>query len=311
MSKSKVLIIALVVCLIILGAGAFLIFGNNIGLTYANADKYTAGETTVSGTVENLDVAWKSGNVRIEYHEGEGIRVTETGNRTISGDDRLRWWLDGATLRIQYAKSGRFVLIDTLDKTLTVSLPEGTELKKAKIHTTSGDLDIPKLTSEDTELTVTSGNINVLADTQRMTVSATSGDLNVRLAGDTDTVTIGVTSGRISAELGNAKRATVSSTSGDMQISGRIGEADISATSGNISVRFDAFDRLSVKTTSGDVRAVLPETPGFTCTATVTSGKIETGIQMTKNGDTYVCGDGSKSCNIKTTSGNIRIDKAE
>ena len=35
MKKSKILVIALIVLLVALGAGAILIFGNNIGLTYA------------------------------------------------------------------------------------------------------------------------------------------------------------------------------------------------------------------------------------------------------------------------------------
>ena len=311
MKKSKVLMIALVACLVVLGVGAVLIFSNNIGLTYANADQYTAGETTVTGTVENLDVNWLSGNVRVEYHTGEGIRVAETGNKTIAGDDQLRWWLDGTTLRIQYAKSGRIRLLDNLEKTLTVSLPEGTVLKTAKIHTTSGDLDIPKLTADETELTVTSGNVNAAADTRKMTVSATSGDLNVRLEGETDTVSIGVTSGSISAELGTVKKLTIKSTSGNIRVSGRADDAEISATSGTVNVWFGVFRNLKISVTSGDVTAALPENPGFSCTAEVTSGNIDFGFAMAKEGNTYYCGDRSGNCTIKTTSGNIRINKAD
>ena len=296
MKKSRILIIALIVCLVGLGAGALLIFSDSIGLTYANAEKYTAGETTVTEPVENLNVNWKSGNVKIVYHAGEGIRVSETGNREIKGEDELRWWLDGATLRIQYAKSGRFRLF---------------VLKSAKIHTTSGDLDIPALNADETELEVTSGDIKAAADTRTMKVSATSGDLDITLTGETDTVAIDVTSGRINAELENAKRVTVKSTSGGIRVTGKAGEAEVSATSGNIDVRFSTIERLKINVTSGDVVAALPETPGFTCEATMTSGSFKSDIAVTNNGNTYTCGDGSMKCEIHTTSGNIRIAKAD
>lgn len=313
MRKSKALMIALVVVLVALGVCAILVFSNNVGLTYANAERYTAGETTVTGAVDNLDVNWKSGNIAVEYHSGSGIIVTETGNRAITGDDQLRWWLDGTTLRIQYAKSGRFRLFDTLEKSLTVSLPEGTELKTAKIHTTSGSINVPKLTADETEVTVTSGNVNAAADTRKIKVSATSGDLNIRLPGKTDDVKIEVTSGRISAEIADAKTVRVNSTSGDIQVSGRAGKAEISATSGKINVGLDAFEDLDIHVTSGDVRAVLPEDPGFVCEASMTSGEFNySGFsRVSKEGRNYTFGEGVSRCTIHTTSGSIRVEKAE
>ena len=312
MNKSKIIVIALIVCLVALGVGAVLIFGNNLGLTYANADQYTAGDATVTGTVENLDVNWKSGSIKIEYHSGSEIRVTETGNRTISGDDQLRWWLDGTTLRIQYAKSGRFHIIDTLNKTLTISLPEGIVLKTAKIHTTSGDMDIPQLTADETELTVTSGNVRATADTRKMTVRATSGDLNISLPGNAEAVTFEVTSGKITADIGYAEKLSIHGTSSDINFYGKAGDADIKTTSGAVSVRFLTFRTLNIDVTSGNVTAALPENPGFTLDAKMTSGKLNyEGIAFTRGGDVYSCGDGSGRCSIHTTSGDIRIMKAD
>ncbi len=314
MRKSKFLIIALVVVLVILGGCAVLIFSDNIGLTYAHADKYTAGEKTFTETVENLDVTWKSGNIRIEYNNSNEIRLTETGNKAMSEDDRLRWWLDGTTLRIQYAKSGRFVIFDTLQKELTISLPEGIVLKTAEIHTTSGDMDIPALAADEAKLSVTSGNVKAIADVRTLEVSATSGELDIHAIGETDSVTIKVTSGRITAALDDAKRASVKSTSGDITVSGKVGEADIDATSGKINARLDAFRKLKIEVTSGDVKATLPENDGgFTCAASMTSGDFNySGFnKVSKDGKTYTFGDGKNDCTIKTTSGNIDIVSAD
>ena len=314
MKKSKVLTIILVVLLVALGAGTIWIISENTGLTYAHADRYTAGEAALTEKVENLDVDWTSGDIRIEYHTGSEIRVTESGNREITGDDQVRWWLDGATLRIRYAKSGRFRLFDTLKKTLTLSLPEGTVLKTAEIHTTSGDMDIPGLNADEAKLSVTSGNVKAVADVRTLEVGATSGDLDIRAAGATDSVTIKVTSGRITAAMDHAKRVSAKSTSGGITVTGRVGEAEISVTSGTIDVKLDAFRKLNIEATSGNVKAALPENDGgFTCTASMTSGNFDySGFERSsKDGGTYTFGDGKNECTIRTTSGDIRIVKAD
>ena len=70
---------------------------------------------------------------------------------------------------------------------------------------------------------------------------------------------------------------------------------------------FDSFDALSISSTSGDVRADLPEKPGFTAEMKATSGKIRYDLPLTKEGRTYVCGDGSGRLSISTTSGDITL----
>ena len=148
MTKSRTFTVALIVVLILLAASAWLMFGRTAaGMSYPDADKYTVGNTTVTRPVNNLYVDWTSGQVNIEYHDGTGVIVSETANRALSEDDMLRWWLDGDTLRIRFAKSG-FRISVNLDKHLTVSLPKGTVLKSADIGTTSGDLFIPALAAD-------------------------------------------------------------------------------------------------------------------------------------------------------------------
>ena len=48
------------------------------------------------------------GSVTLARHAGSTIEIAETAPGAISGDRALRWWLDGDTLRVQYAKSGFF-----------------------------------------------------------------------------------------------------------------------------------------------------------------------------------------------------------
>ena len=336
MKKSTITTAALAVCLAALAVCAWLMFSGSVslagGITYPNADKYTAGDAKISGSVNSLFIDWTEGRVNIEYHAGSGVTVSETADRALSEDDKLRWWLDGDTLRIRYAKSGFRFSLTSLNKVLTVSLPEGTVLKSADIGSTSGDLNIPALAADEIRLDSTSGNITAATEAKKLTVSATSGSIDVRQDGDAGAVTLGSTSGSIACALGSAKDVAADSTSGSVSLtlsgsadnvslhstSGEIGaeiasagKAEISSTSGNVTVKLSAFGSLKIGSTSGSVTARLPAEPGLTCTADTTSGSFSSDLALAKDGNRYTCGDGSAAVSIDTTSGNIRLEKAE
>jgi hypothetical protein len=71
---------------------------------------------------------------------------------------------------------------------------------------------------------------------------------------------------------------------------------------------FSPLDGTKIHATSGSISATLPELPGLSGRVSTTSGSFETGLPLTKNGDTYSCGDGSMHFDISTTSGSVRIN---
>lgn len=330
MNKSKLLTWGLIIILLALGACVWFMFGGiNIGsaFSYANAEKYTAGDTVITSPVEALDVNWTEGFVKIEYHAGSDIRVSETSPKQLSDDNRLHWWLDGTTLRIQYAKAG-INLAWNLQKTLTVSLPEGTVLKSAGIKATSADMTVSGLVAEEVLLISTSGNITASTVTPTLAVITTSGDQNIRQDSVIDTVALGSTSGNIACTLDVAGSVKIESTSGGIGLTvtdaadtvqmgstsgnvypslASVNKADFSSTSGTITAVIGAFSDLKINSTSGNVTATLPGTPGFTGSISSVSGSFSSDLQLAKNGKTYTCGDGSGTVSIGTTSGDIRI----
>ena len=322
--------IALIIVLFALAAAAWFLFGSTVGgIDYADADRYTAGDATVTGRVENLFIDWTAGEVSIATHSGSGVIISETANKALGDGDRLRWWLDGTTLRIRYAKAGLRLSLN-LEKKLTVSLPEGTVLKSADICSTSGDLKIPALAAEEIRLGSTSGGISaVTSSAKKLSASSTSGGIALRQDDDADTVELHSTSGGIACALNNVKTVTGDSTSGGIALtvdgragavklgttSGGIGLAvasadtvEASSTSGSVTGSVASFTDLKAGSTSGSITLQLPAEPGFTCKAGTTSGSFSSDLPLTKNGDTYTCGNGSARCSISTTSGNIRID---
>ena len=314
MSRDQIIKIAMVVCVVVLLCAVIVtstgLFGGSGISGYANAEKYTSGDTEFTDEIRNLDINWTAGKVIVAYHAGSTATLRETAKRQLSDDEKLQWWIDGDTLRVQFTKPG--IRWNMPEKELTITLPEGIELKQAAIHTTSGDIEIPAMRAELLVLDSTSGDIRAAAEAKNAEINATSGDQSIRLSGEADIVRINSTSGNISAEVGKAAIFEVASTSGGITMkASECGEAKANSTSGNIQADLKKLDKLNIGATSGNVTVKLPEEPGFTARVDTTSGAFTCDIALTQDGSKYVCGDGSAQVNIDTTSGSVRLEPVE
>ena len=313
MNRNQVLKIAMIVCAAVLicsvAVTATGIFGQISG--YADAEKYTAGDAEIAAEVKNLDINWTSGKVTVAYHGKSTVELRETSRTALGGDQKMRWLLDGDTLRVQYSRPG-LRIFGNPEKELTVILPEGTELKTAGFSLTSGNLIIPGLKAESLNISATSGDISAEAETDSAGIGTTSGNIALKLKGRTESVKAGSTSGSILVEAEETGTINAGSTSGNIEVRADASrETKIGATSGTIRVRLLKTERLEVGTTSGDVTAALPTAPGFTAKIDTVSGSVDTAAALVKNGKEYSCGDGSARISIGTTSGDVRIEAAE
>lgn len=331
MSRS-ILKIACGLCVIALVACGVQILGKSmhLGFHYANAEQYSAGGATLDGAVKNLDISWLDGAVNIAYHAQNTVEIAETAPKPISGDKALRWWLDGDTLRIRYCKSGFFSL-HGLEKTLTLTLPEGVALDSVGIDATSADVNVPRLEANAVTADLTSGDLDLrlsgaaeqvklcgtsaglrvtLADAKSVTVSTTSGAIVLDETGAAESVSLSSTSGSIRMNVADAGTVNVTTTSGAIALEGGAArKARLGSTSGAIDIRLTAFDDLRVNSTSGGVTAALPTAPGFHADIDTTSGSFDSAIALSREGSRYTCGDGSASVEIGTTSGDVRLEE--
>ena len=295
--------------------------------SYPNAAKYAAGDTEISKKVSALDVEWVSGRVSIVYHSDNTVELKETSKQKISDDMRMRWWLDGETLHVRFAKPG-FRQISVQQKDLTITLPEDIELTNVSIQATSADIIIPFLKTDSLKLDVTSGDITATAEAGTVSSAATSGNLDLTVTGKVKEISAGASSGTIEIQAETADRLTAkstsgcirvkakslgeflaSSTSGDISIeTGKAKRVSVSSTSGRVDAEADRFEALSITATSGDVTVSLPENPGFTAKLSTASGDIRCDLPLTKQGSLYVCGNGSGELSISTTSGDIVVN---
>lgn len=312
MNRDQKIKIAMVVCAVVLACAVILTatgwFGGGGFGSYANADKYTAGGTEISETVKNLEVHWTSGKITVAYG-GNTVKLEETAKRELKDDEKLQWWLDGDTLRVQFTRPG--IRLNMPGKELTITLPEGTEFDSASLQLTSGDLEVPAIKAGKLELASTSGDITAAAEVKTGDFNSTSGNVKITLTGEADSVGIGSTSGSVSLEGEKVKTVKAGSTSGGIGVTlAETEKVKAGSTSGNITITLQDFSELEAGATSGSVNVKLPEEPGFTAEIGMTSGKLSSDIALSKDGDKYICGDGSRRVKIGTTSGNVRIEPA-
>lgn len=294
--KTNLLKLIAAVCVVALLACGLLVLFRSVrnGLNYANAEKYTAGGAEIDGAVRNLAVDWVDGEVNIAYHDKDTVEIAETASKAISGDEALRWWLDGDTLRIRYAKSGfslrKLFSFNNRGKKLTVTLPEGAALGDVGIHVTSGNVTVPDLAADQVK------------------IDLTSGDLAIRQTGTTERMELGSTSGNIDAVLSDVGNLVVDVTSGDIRVEGGAAtKTSIESTSGKIDVTLAAFEELKIEATSGNITAALPSKPGYRAEVDTTSGSFDYTVALARDGKAYTCGDGSARLEIDSTSGNVRL----
>ncbi len=314
------------VCAIVLLAAA----GMKL-LPIARAEQYNVGDAEISSAVRNLEIEWTSGKIHIAYHSGNTVIISEKAAGAISGDMRMRWRLDGGTLRIEYGKPG-FHLFSLIphEKELTVTLPEGLTLESANVSATSGDIMIPALYADSLKLKLTSGcvratvtarsiqgrltsgdmELQVMNAAEEVRLESTSGDITLESAETLGQTVIDATSGDIRAAVRQAGNFKASSTSGNIHtIIGRAIRTEIKSTSGKVTVEIAGMDALDISTTSGGVTAYLPSAPGFTAQIKTASGRFDPQLPLIKDGKAYICGDGSGKVEIHTTSGNITISE--
>ena len=98
--KKIALFLALALCAVILSGCAEI----NSLVSGVTGGSFNGGSAVIADKIENLDISWTAGSVKIAYHAENTVTLDETASREIREDDRLQWKVEGATLKVQYNK---------------------------------------------------------------------------------------------------------------------------------------------------------------------------------------------------------------
>lgn len=220
-------------------------------ISYADSEQYIAGAAELTETVERIDIHWPVGSVTVKAHSADTVSFSEESAKELTGDARLRYWLDGTTLHIQFCQAGKW-LLDEMEKELTVLVPEDLALAELEVNTLSGVLEaelaqpLKKFSGDST-----SGTFQVSAPAiENFSTSSISGSVSLSAQSAPKTLDIHTTSGNIDLALPEDAAFTLDydATSGELS-------SDLPYTTENERYIFgDGTGEYGIGTVSGDVR---------------------------------------------------------
>lgn len=288
---------------------ALLLSGCRAVNAYFDDGSYQTGPVELTDKVESLEIEWASGAVEIVY--GEALSVSETANRTLDERTSLQWRLDGLTLRIRYCEPERVVGTLNLNKTLTVTLPQDMALDSLYISSASADVTTAAIKAQTADIDTASGAVKTeLVGCGKAEIDTASGAVEAALSGCKDTKIV-TASGKVKTSLTDCETVSLETASGDIgAVLTGCGTAEIDTASGKQTITVtDSLRELSVDSASGDVTLTLPESLGFTAEVDTASGKFESELPVTMQGERFVHGDGAAALELDTASGDVTIKK--
>lgn len=251
---SSVILLALIAVLI-LGiakkSGFSFVFSS--GFHYADADRYTAGDTSIAASQLNgIEIDWVNGSIQINTYEGDTIVIRETASQRLSEAERVHSYLDDeGTLRIQYRKSEFFSFHNLDSKKLEIKIPAtlAVHIHDLSLDSVSADCQISGLSIKDCEIENVSGRITVSSDVSDFELDTVSGDCQV----STRTVPNDISTDSVSGNFTLLVPDSASFTAEQDSVSGRL-DCDFATSSrdGRI-VCGDGGNDWSFDSVSGDV----------------------------------------------------------
>lgn len=257
------------------------IIGFNIGFSgynYDNSSKYLVADGVVSAkNIENIDIDWISGKIKVVEHDGDTIEFYEEGSSNLDEDDKMRYLVEDGNLKIKFKNSRKFMafsLFKSLNKTLILKVPSSIndELNSFVIDTVSSPVEIENLTSNNVSIEVVSGKVDLK---------------------------------NIKSEVLN-----VETVSGSADISGNIDFIDFEAVSGKVIMDLENCPKeIKAETVSGSINIYIPENDGFTANYDSVSGRLKCDFEVKMSKKEAIYKNGKSNFEFETVSGGININR--
>lgn len=264
-------------------------------VTFNKNVKYTEVTSTfdeinyISASAEFNDVVVRQGDndfIKVIHTQSEDtyydISISATGSLRIIFHDNRQW-------------HGLISFGSNRGNRLVIELPEKS-FEYINISTSSGDIKATDLNALETFIRSTSGNVELGGTVGELTAKTTSGDIQLNSNTAALNASVSSTSGdiRLSGDMGGNLNADT--TSGEINFSGCFAtDAVINTTSGDVDAKALYLKNAQINTTSGSV-----ELDDSTCAETC---KIET-----ISGDIDLERYDAKDYDLKTVSGEIDAD---
>ncbi len=220
--------------------------------------------------ITQIEVDWAAGTITIQPGDTEQVRFSET---CPNNSGQLVYAQKGSKLTIRYQEQDVYFGIQgTQPKDLTITVPRDWEGRSIEIDAASAQLEIRDINVRQLDFEGASG----------------TGTLENCRIGELD----------------------ISTVSGDIDFTGTLESLDYEGVSAKLTaVLADSPKRMELESVSGDLDLTLPESCGFTAAVDAVSGDFSSDFSVSKEKDTYTCGDGSCRITVSGVSGDVAIRK--
>ncbi len=275
-------------------------FSTNIGVSsrsYQNSEAYAIGGNSIAAQdINDIEVNWLAGNVKILAYEGDEITFSETSTSALTEAEKLRYLVKDGKLTIQFSAPSRGLRMffnSTPEKTLELKVPQqlATSLNRLMLDSVSAQLDLQNISAKELALYTVSGPI-YLTNSSCNTLTAES------------------VSGEIIFKAVSADTLTAENVSGAAELNGSFNDLDYESVSGSVSIDSEqALGNYQIETVSGSIKLAIPENPGFTVDYETVSGSFSCDFPTTSRKQQAIYKDGKALLDLETVSGSIKIIK--
>ena len=284
-------------------------FALKTNYVYKDGDKYIAGDREIAEKIDTIDVDYMSGEIILAGSVDEKVSIKETSEKQLDDKRKVHTWVEGSTLHVRYCASSKGLDLSKLNKKLEITVPKEVKYSNVKIKASSADMNVGGLTSENVKINASSGDVIADVEADNISIDVSSGNVNLKQTGNSSDIILGTSSGDIEADMDTVDSLNASASSGKLILNAKkIKELSTVTSSGKNEFRLsEAPEESDISASSGDVTIYLPEELNLTADISVSSGKLFYEQKFSKDGKTYVCGNGSNKMKINTSSGDIDI----
>ena len=251
---------------------------------------WESGNAVIEDAVSAVCIDWSAGDIDVICGEGSSLLIEESSEKEIPEEERLCWYLSGSTLYIKYSSVKSFFHFGkSLNKHLTVTLPEDGRLEKLEIDSSAGD-------------------VNTAVSAEYLEMDCSAGDAVIRTEDPVKTMDLDFSAGDISLEAGEIEKLEIDSSAGGVEFSAAgIGSMDIDVSAGSVKGELTSFDSGEIDISAGSLELKLPSDANFTMKADISAGSLNSDIPFQKQGKTYIFGEGKAKLDIDISAGNVNI----
>ena len=266
---------------------------NTSGYNYTDSGKYSVGGATISDKITSLDISWINGTIKLSYHDENTVSFSESSKDNLSDKEKMRYYVDGSTLRIQFCESG-YATTNPPQKNLELVLPKGMVFENANFDVVSADLNFGILEAENFDFNTVSGDVNgsELIVENKVDVDAVSGNFTLTDSMKADTFKFDSTSGDVSVANAEIANAVHSNT-----------------VSGVVTISLSKMCNVKHNSVSGDLNLKVPKDASFTIDHDGASGDVNVDMPAKVSKGHYVIGSGDYSVDASTVSGDVNVSE--